>query len=163
MRGIAGSENKQELCLCGNFTVKILQMLLEYLKKNKKNLQQQNVLKTQEKKERDTFTNWDKVKAHDFKPPSIKNVHNYKCYSISKSLKNSRWKNGQFLFLFVEYILLPSQVTFISNRVKKKLEDLSLCSQKPCSCPNGWAAPPLPCYVPKSSTSIRTGYPVLTQ
>ena len=57
MRGIAGSENKQELCLCGNFTVKILQMLLEYLKKNKKNLQQQNVLKTQEKKERDTFTN----------------------------------------------------------------------------------------------------------
>lgn len=34
MRGIAGSENKQELCLCGNFTVKILQMLLEDLKKN---------------------------------------------------------------------------------------------------------------------------------
>lgn len=29
MRGIAGSQNKQELCLCGNYTVRILQMLLE--------------------------------------------------------------------------------------------------------------------------------------
>lgn len=33
MRGTAGSQNKQELCMCSYHTVKILQMLLEDLKK----------------------------------------------------------------------------------------------------------------------------------
>lgn len=53
MREIAGSQNKQELCLCSNRTVKILQMLLDGRKKNPNS----NILKTQEKKERDTFRN----------------------------------------------------------------------------------------------------------
>lgn len=45
MRGIAGSQNKQELCLCSTHTVKILQMLLEEKNSNS------NILKNTREKE----------------------------------------------------------------------------------------------------------------
>lgn len=54
MRGIDGSRNKQELCLCRNYTVKILQMLLEDFKKRNSN---SNIFKNIRKKVRDTFRN----------------------------------------------------------------------------------------------------------
>lgn len=61
------------------------------------------------------------------------------------------------------YILLPSQVTFISNRVKK-LEDVSLNRSVPRN-PVHVQMSELCCshIMSQSSTSTQTGYPVLTQ
>lgn len=69
---------------------------------------------------------------------------------------------ANFFFIY-RYISLPSQATFISNRVKKTggSQPEMKCSQKPCHVQK---AELCCCHtMSQSSSSIQTGYPVLTQ
>lgn len=123
-----------KICLCSNYIVKFLQMLFK--KKNPT----AKLKKKQEKKERDTFRNWDStLKLTISHLPLLKMYTTINVIALA-FFKNSRWKNGQFVFFSRVNVTAISHFFFyISNRVKKQNKKQNpvesqpemKCSQKP--------------------------------
>lgn len=139
-----------KICLCSNYIVKFLQMLFKKKKSNSK------VKKKQEKKERDTFRNWDStLKLTISHLPLLKMYTTINVIALA-FFKNSRWKNGQFVFFSRVNVTAISHFFFLYIKQSKKTKQKT----KPCrisawnevfpetpSRPNGWGAP-LSHYVP---------------
>lgn len=153
-----------KICLCSNYIVKFLQMLFKKKKSNSK------VKKKQEKKERDTFRNWDStLKLTISHLPLLKMYTTINVIALA-FFKNSRWKNGQFVFFSRVNVTAISHFFFyISNRVKKQNKKQNpvesqpemKCSQKPH---HVQMAEVHHCHTTSQSMNIiHTGYPVLTQ
>lgn len=155
-----------KICLCSNYIVKFLQMLFKKKKSNSKVKKKTN---KQEKKERDTFRNWDStLKLTISYLPLLKMYTTINVIALA-FFKNSRWKNGQFVFFFSSKCHCYKSLFFISNRVKNKTKKQNpvesqpemKCSQKPH---HVQMAEVHHCHTTSQSMNIiHTGYPVLTQ